>query len=53
MEAMEVMVLLHVPPGVASVNVSVCPIHTVGLPEIDDGRPETVTVVMAMHPPRL
>ena len=48
--AIVVLLLAHVPPGVASLKIVVCPTHTVGMPVIALG-PGTVTVVVIKHPP--
>ena len=50
MVATAVLVLLQVPPEVASLNVVVKPTHTVEVPEIAAGKGLTVTLVTARHP---
>jgi hypothetical protein len=42
--------LLHVPPGVASLNVTVLPWHTVAGPEIGAGKGLTVSVLVVLQP---
>jgi hypothetical protein len=42
--------LLHVPPGTDSVNVSVLPAATVAAPPIGAGSGSTVTVIVALVP---
>src|ERR1019366_9069008 len=49
--ATAVLLLLHVPPGVASVSVVVLPAQTVAVPVTDDGNAFTVTVAEAVQPP--
>lgn len=44
--ATEGLLLLHVPPAVASANVTVDPIHTAVLPLIADGRALTVNAAV-------
>ena len=44
-----VLLLLHVPPGVATVNVVVCPTHTLLAPLTDVGGATIVTVRAAMQ----
>ena len=48
--ALEVLLLLHVPLPVASVNVVVSPIHTAPVPVIPEGTELTVIVVAAVQP---
>jgi hypothetical protein len=48
--ATEVLLLLQVPPVVASLSVKVEATHTVEEPDIEDGAPLTVTLVVAMQP---
>ena len=43
-------VMLHVPPGVASLRVVVVPTHAEVVPVIDAGRGLTVTYVTELHP---
>jgi hypothetical protein len=45
-----VLLLLHVPPAVASVNVVEEPAHTVLLPDIVGGTAFTVTIAMLLQP---
>ena len=49
-DAMPVLLLLHVPPVVPSINVVVVPAQILSTPEIDDGMGLTVTIVVARHP---
>jgi len=49
-EAVVGRLLLHVPPGVASVSIIVWPWHTVGLPMIVAGKGFTVTVIELLQP---
>jgi len=51
MVATEVLVLLHVPPDVPSVNVVVLPAQTEVVPEIVAGTAFTVTTAIARQPP--
>lgn len=44
------LLLLHVPPGVTSVNVIVAPSHKLPLPDIADGFAFTVTTALVVHP---
>ena len=48
--ATEVLLLLHVPPPVASDNVIPNPTHTTPAPTIADGDGITVIVVVLRHP---
>lgn len=48
--ATPVLALLHPPPVVASLNVVVCPAHTLSVPVIVAGRGLTVTVTKALQP---
>ena len=48
--AVVVLLLLHVPPVVASVNIVVAPIQIFVDPEIDDTE-LTVTTMFVLHPP--
>jgi len=48
--AIPVLLLLHVPPVLASVSVVVCPLHICCVPEIVDGEGLTVTSVALMQP---
>ena len=48
--ATEVLLLVQVPPGVASLNVLVDPWHMDVLPTMPDGRGFTVIVVVLLHP---
>ena len=48
--AVEVLLLLQVPPTVASLNVVVKPAHTFDAPVIADGVGLTVTVVITLQP---
>ena len=50
MMAIEVLLLLHVPPGVASVSVVVKPMQPLLVPLIAPGNGFTVTSVMAVQP---
>jgi len=49
--AMDVLLLLQLPPDVASVNVIVDPVHTVLLPDIADTPLVTVIDFVTMQPP--
>ena len=49
--ATDVLLLVHVPPGVVFVKVVVAPAHTVDEPGVmADGRAATVTVLVTLHP---
>ncbi len=48
--ATAVLLLLHVPPEVASLNVTVDPTHTFALPVIAAGNGLTVNTADAAHP---
>lgn len=48
--AMPVLLLLQVPPGVASLRVVVLPWQTLFVPIIADGGADTVTVVVTTQP---
>lgn len=48
--ATEGVLLPHVPPGVASVSVTVEPGHTCKLPPIADGSGSTVRIAVLMQP---
>jgi len=50
--AIAVLLLLHVPPGVASVSAEVIPTHTLKVPAIGDIEvpPVTVMVLVTAHP---
>jgi hypothetical protein len=48
--AIAILLLLQVPPGVASDKVVVCPTHTLGVPVIGVGGVTTFTVVVATQP---
>lgn len=47
--ATEVLLLLHVPPGVPLLSVALSPEHNVVVPEIGVGKGFTVTTVDAVH----
>ena len=49
--AMPELLLLHVPPPVASLSVLVPPTVAYNIPEIAGGEINTLTVVIAAHPP--
>lgn len=49
--AIDVLLLVQVPPGVASVSVLVPPIDVVAVPLIAAGAGETVMSFVAVHPP--
>jgi hypothetical protein len=51
--ATPVLLLLHVPPVVASLNVVVEPIHSVAVPVIADTGAVILTMVVAVHPAAL
>ena len=44
--ALAVLLLLHVPPAVTSLNAVNSPTHTAGVPEIADGRAFTVSAAV-------
>jgi hypothetical protein len=44
------LLLLQVPPPVASVNVVVSPEHTINTPDIGAGSASTVTTAVMIHP---
>jgi hypothetical protein len=44
------LLLLHVPPVVASLSVSVEPAHTPATPDIAEGALFTVTTLVTLHP---
>lgn len=49
--ATDVLLLVHVPPGVVLVNVVVAPMQTVDEPGvIADGKAATITVLVTVHP---
>jgi hypothetical protein len=48
-----VLLLVHAPPNVVSVKVTVAPTHTLGRPEIAPGDGLTVTVNVEVHPPKV
>ena len=48
--AKEALLLLHVPPTVASLSVLVKPIHALAVPVMDAGNGLTVIIVVAVHP---
>jgi len=48
--ATAVLVLLHAPPGVASLTVVVAPVHRDKTPEMAAGNGLTVIVVIEAHP---
>jgi hypothetical protein len=50
MVAIDVLLLLHVPPLVALLKVEVAPVQTVKAPVIADGNAFTVTILVAVHP---
>jgi hypothetical protein len=50
MDAITVLLLAHVPPVVASVNVVVAPAQMLVVPTIFEGVGFTVTVVLVEHP---
>jgi hypothetical protein len=49
-DAIDPLPLIHVPVPVASLNVVVCPIHTLAIPVIGSGSGFTVIVLVAIHP---
>jgi hypothetical protein len=49
--ALLALLLLQLPPGTASLSITVCPVHTDELPEIGTGTVVTDTVVIAAHDP--
>ena len=49
-EAIDVLVLLHMPPGVVLVSVLVTPVQMVFAPEIATGIAFTVTTLVDTHP---
>jgi hypothetical protein len=51
MTAEKVLLLVHVPPPTASLNVEVNPKQTFVLPVIADGTGLTITDVVTKHPP--
>ena len=48
--AIDVLLLLQVPPPVPSLKCVVCPTQTVVVPMIDPGKLLTVTIVVVEHP---
>ncbi len=53
MVAIEVLLLLHTQPAIASLRVVLVPEHSVVVPIIGPGDCSTVTVTVAMHGPHL
>ena len=49
-DAFVLLLLLHVPPMVASLRDVVNPLHTPGAPDIVAGNAPTVIMVVALHP---
>ena len=49
--AIDVVVLVHIPPGNESVSIAVVPTHTLGGATIAGGTGLTVTIFIAGHPP--
>ncbi len=50
MVAIEVLVLLHTPPGVAELSEVVLPAHSIPVPVITAGVVLTVTILVALQP---
>ena len=49
-DAIDALLLLHVPPAVASLSKIVWPTHTVAEPDIDAGNAFTVMLAVAIQP---
>lgn len=49
-DTMAVLLLVHTPPGTASLRADEAPLHTVATPEIAAGVLLTVTEVVVAHP---